>query len=177
MTKTEIKLRPATVADAAVVHQLVPELARYEHLEHEVSCTPADYVRILNDPPVGFGVILAELEDAIVGFAFFFENFSTFLAKPGLFLEDLFVLPAYRRRGVGRALFAHLLALAKARNYGRMDWSVLSWNQPAIKFYTETLGASLLPDWRTCRIVLEPEVGIAAPAARHMHSAFSISSA
>ena len=156
MTETEIRLRPATVADAAVVHKLVLELARYEHLEHEVSCTPADYVRILRNPPAGFGVILAELENATVGFAIFFENFSTFLAKPGLFLEDLFVLPEYRRRGVGRALFSHVLSLAKARNYGRMDWTVLSWNQPAIKLYTETFGATLLPDWRTCRIVLQP---------------------
>jgi GNAT superfamily N-acetyltransferase len=156
MTENEIRLRPATAADAAVVHRLVLELARYEHLEHEASCTPTDYVRILSNPPAGFGVILAELENATVGFALFFENFSTFLAKPGLYLEDLFVLPEYRRRGVGRALFSHLLSLAKARNYGRMDWTVLSWNQPAIKFYTETLGARLLPDWRTCRIVLNP---------------------
>jgi len=156
MTENEIRLRPATLADAAVVHKLVLELARYERLEHEASCTLADYVRILSNPPAGLGVILAELENATIGFALFFENFSTFLAKPGLYLEDLFVLPEYRRRGVGRALFSHVLSLAKARNYGRMDWSVLDWNQPAIKFYTETLGATLLPDWRTCRIILNP---------------------
>ncbi|MBV8970345.1 MAG: GNAT family N-acetyltransferase [Verrucomicrobia bacterium] len=156
MTETEIRLRPATVADAAVVHKLVLELARYEHLEHEASCTPADYARILNNPPAGLGVILAEVENATAGFALFFENFSTFLAKPGLYLEDLFVLPEYRRLGVGRALFSHVLSLAKARNCGRMEWTVLEWNQPAIQFYTETFGATLLPDWRTCRIVLNP---------------------
>ncbi len=97
-------------------------------------------------------VVIAELDGAAVGFALFFHNFSTFLGRPGLFLEDLYVQPHARGSGVGKALLRHLAGLAVARGCGRMDWNVLDWNAPAIGFY-EKLGADVLPDWRTCRVI------------------------
>jgi GNAT superfamily N-acetyltransferase len=95
--------------------------------------------------------VLAEVDGASAGFALFFPNFSTFLAKPGIHLEDLFVRPAFRRRGVGRALLLHLARLANERDCGRLEWTVLDWNEPAIRFY-ESLGAVIMPDWRVCRL-------------------------
>ncbi len=102
--------------------------------------------------------MVAELNGAVVGFALYFHNFSTFLAKPGLYLEDLYVQPAQRGRGIGKALLRHLAALALERGCGRFEWSVLDWNHSAIGFY-ESLGARLLPDWRICRVT-----GAALPA-------------
>jgi len=97
---------------------------------------------------------LAELDGRTVGFALFFQNFSTFVGRPGLYLEDLFIEPEYRRRGIGLVLFQELLAIARGRNYGRMEWAVLDWNQPAIDFYTKKFHARLLEEWRICRIEL-----------------------
>jgi GNAT superfamily N-acetyltransferase len=94
---------------------------------------------------------VAEWEGAIVGFALFFANYSTFLTQPGIYLEDLFVLPQYRRQGIGRALLSSVAEIAKARGAGRLEWSVLDWNQSAIAFY-EKMGADVLPDWRICRV-------------------------
>jgi GNAT superfamily N-acetyltransferase len=96
-------------------------------------------------------VVLAKVDDRAVGFALFFHNFSTFLGKPGLYLEDLFVVPAWRGRGVGRQLLTHLARLTVERGCGRMEWSVLDWNEPAIGFYTR-LGAAPMPEWRICRL-------------------------
>ncbi len=95
--------------------------------------------------------IVAEVEGKIVGFALFFQNYSTFLTKPGIYLEDLFVLPEYRRRGIAKAILRYLANLAIARDVGRLEWSVLDWNQNAIAFY-EKIGANILPDWRICRL-------------------------
>ena len=98
--------------------------------------------------------VVAEREGAVIGFALFFTNFSTFLGKPGLYLEDLYVQPAHRGSGVGRALLTHLAALANERGYGRFEWSVLDWNVDAIRFY-EKMGATLMPEWRICRVTGE----------------------
>ena len=95
--------------------------------------------------------IIAQWEDKTVGFALFFPNYSTFLTKPGIYLEDVFVLPDYRRRGIGTAILAYLGKLAVARDAGRLEWSVLDWNESAIAFY-QKMGAKVLPDWRTCRV-------------------------
>jgi len=91
----------------------------------------------------------------MVAFALFFENFSTFLGKPGLYLEDLFVQPEFRAKGIGTALMTRLIEIAQDRKYGRVEWAVLDWNEPAIKFYTERIGARLMSPWRICRLVLE----------------------
>ena len=113
--------------------------------------TAADVARALFEPPVRVEVVVAREVGRTVGFALFFHNFSTFLGQPGLYLEDLFVRPAWRRKGYGRALLVHLARLAQARGCGRFEWSVLDWNEPAIRFY-ESLGASVLPDWRITRV-------------------------
>jgi GNAT superfamily N-acetyltransferase len=94
---------------------------------------------------------VAEVDDGIVGFALFFTNFSTFLAQPGLYLEDLYVLPSHRGRGIGEAMLNRLARLAVERGYGRFEWSVLDWNEHAIRFY-QRMGATVMPDWRICRI-------------------------
>ena len=149
-----VNLRFASHEDASAVYDLVRQLAVYEKLEHEVTSSVADIERMLRDANSKVEVLLAETGEQAVGFALFFENFSTFRGKPGLYLEDLFVMPAWRRRGIGLALLDRLLRLARDRGYGRVDWAVLDWNEPAIRFYTEKLGAAVLNEWRLCRITL-----------------------
>lgn len=142
-------------AGCACYFRLVSELAKYEKLEHEVISSSIDFQRTLQDPKSKVEVLLAFWSGEPVGFALFFENFSTFLGKPGLYLEDLFVQPEFRTRGVGTSLMTRLIEIAQERKYGRVEWAVLDWNQPAIKFYTEKFGASLMGSWRICRLVLE----------------------
>jgi GNAT superfamily N-acetyltransferase len=144
-------LRPAVPADAAVIVELIRELAAYEKLEHLVVATPESIAPHLFGDKPSAEVVLAEVDGGVVGFALFFTNFSTFLGRPGLYLEDLFVKPAFRGLGLGKALLTHLGALAVARGCGRFEWSVLDWNRSAIEFY-ERMGARLLPDWRICRV-------------------------
>jgi len=151
MSSLPVALRPATIADVPVVLGFIRELAAYEQLEHEVVATEPLLAEHLFSPRPAAEVIIAELDGAAVGFALFFHNFSTFLGRPGLFLEDLYVQPHARGSGIGKALLRHLAGLAVARGCGRMDWNVLDWNEPAIGFY-EKLGAEVLPDWRTCRV-------------------------
>jgi GNAT superfamily N-acetyltransferase len=146
-----LRIRPATPADTALVLTLIRELAEYERLAHTVVATEADLEAALFGPRPWAETVLAEVDGQPAGFALFFHNFSTFLARPGLYLEDLFVRPAYRRRGVGRALLTHLAQLAVERRCGRFEWSVLDWNAPAIAFYQQ-LGAELLKEWRICRL-------------------------
>jgi GNAT superfamily N-acetyltransferase len=110
---------------------------------------------VLAQPESTVEVLLAELSGRAVGFALFFENFSTFLGQPGLYLEDLFVLPEMRRIGVATALFERLFQIARDRDYGRIEWAVLDWNTPAIEFYTKKLKARLLTEWRVCRVTLK----------------------
>lgn len=144
-------LRPATEADVAIVLGFIRDLSIYEKLEHALVATQDDLRRWLFRPDAVAEVVLAFEGDEPAGFALFFRNFSTFLGRPGLYLEDLYVRESSRGRGIGKALLVHLATLAVERGYGRMEWSVLDWNQPAIDFY-RSLGAALLDDWRICRL-------------------------
>jgi len=145
------ELRAAEPRDVPAIVGLITELAEFEHLTHLLQVTPQSlHPHLFGSRPAAEAMV-AELGGEIVAFALFFTNFSTFLAKPGLYLEDLYVQPAHRGRGLGRALLERLGALAVERGYGRFEWSVLDWNENAIRFY-ERMGASLLPDWRICRV-------------------------
>ena len=146
-----VSLRPATPSDVPAILGFIRELASYEKLEHQVVATEALLARHLFGPRPAAEVVIAEVEGRAVGFALFFHNFSTFLGRPGMFLEDLYVQPHARGLGIGRALLRHLAGLAVERGCGRLDWNVLDWNAPAIGFY-QKLGAEVLPDWRTCRL-------------------------
>lgn len=158
-------LRPARPDDAATVADLVRELARYEKLEHEVEGTAEDFARHLFGPKPTAEVILAEVGGEPVGFALFFTNFSTFRARPGIYLEDLFVRPEHRGRGIGKALIAAVASVAVARGAGRLEWAVLDWNAPAIAFY-ETLGARPMTEWIVNRVTgpaLDRLAGLSVP--------------
>ena len=147
------QIRAATAADVSAIHQLVIALADFEELSHLVVATEADLRNALfgTAPRVECLVVSQADEDALVAFALFFQNYSTFLGRPGLYLEDLFVMPAHRRQGLARALMQQLAQTAQARGCGRFEWSVLDWNQRAITFY-EGLGATVLPEWRIVRM-------------------------
>lgn len=146
-----LNIRIATPADVTDIFNLITQLAVYEKLEHMVTGTP----EMLHDAFFGerpaCECVMAIENNAPVGFALYFTTYSTFLAKPGLYLEDLFVIPAARGRGYGKALIVHLAALAKARNCGRFEWRVLDWNTPSIDFY-KSLGAQILPEWHLVRM-------------------------
>ena len=160
---TPFQLRPATPADAAAIVGLITELAEFEHLAHLVRATPeALLLHLFGGRPVAEAVVV-EVDSTLVAFALFFTNFSTFLTQPGLYLEDLYVQPACRGAGIGKALLQHLGALAVARGCGRFEWSVLDWNESAIRFY-QGMGATLMPDWRICRIAGPALQAYAAPA-------------
>ena len=147
----DFTLRPAQPGDVAAIVGLITELAEFEHLAHLLRLTPDTLApHLFGERPVAEAVV-AEVADRVVAFALFFTNFSTFLAQPGLYLEDLYVQPAARGAGIGKALLSHLGALAVARGYGRFDWSVLDWNENAIRFY-QKMGAAVLPEWRICRL-------------------------
>jgi len=146
-----ITIRPATRADSGQVFALIQALADYEHLN--VTGTLAELeAHLFGDRPYA-EALLAEWERTVAGFALYFYNYSTFLTKPGIYLEDLFVLPPYRRRGIATALLQELKQIAMQHNCGRLEWAVLDWNQSAIAFYA-SIGAKVLPDWRICRILL-----------------------
>lgn len=144
-------LRAAEPRDLDAIVGLIRELAEFERLTHLLQVTPASLApHLFGDRPV-VEAIVAERASGVVAFALFFTNFSTFLGKPGLYLEDLIVAPAERGQGIGRALLTRLARIAVERDYGRFEWSVLDWNERAIRFY-EGMGASLLSDWRICRV-------------------------
>jgi GNAT superfamily N-acetyltransferase len=146
-----LEIRPATPADVPALVALIQALADYEKLAHEVTGHPEDLERALfGDRPYAEAV-LAWVDDTAVGMALFFHNFSTFLMKPGIYLEDIFVQPAYRGRGIGKALLVHVGQLALDRGCGRFEWSVLDWNTPAIEFY-QRMGAEIKPEWQICRL-------------------------
>ncbi len=146
------QIRPATAADVPLILRFIRGLAAYEKLLPEVEATEATLAATLFGPRPAAECVLAFAENgAPAGFAIFFTNYSTFLARPGLYLEDLFVEPEWRGRGIGKALLLHLAALANQRGCGRMEWSVLDWNQPAIDFY-ESIGAVRKTEWTTCRL-------------------------
>ena len=144
-------IRSATPADTPLILDFIRGLAAYEKLSHEVEATEAQLRATLFAPDPVAHCVLAFDGDAPAGFALYFFNYSTFLARPGLYLEDLFVQPAFRGRGLGKALLLYLAKLANARGCGRMEWSVLDWNQPAIDFY-ESLGARRMKEWQICRL-------------------------
>jgi len=154
MTINKHLLRPAEPRDVAAIVGLIRELAEFERLTHLLRVT-ADTLRphLFGDKPV-VECVVGEVDRDVVAFALFFTNFSTFLAKPGLYLEDLYVKPEQRGRGLGRALLEHLGALAVQRDYGRFEWSVLDWNEHAIRFY-KGMGAAVMPEWRICRVTGE----------------------
>lgn len=141
-----LNIRPATRADAATIASLVRELADYEKLLHEAKATPEDFLRELESEHPVIHVLIAEWNGQPAGFALYFFNFSTFVGRPGLYLEDLFVRPAMRSHGIGRALLRALARIARDRNCGRMEWAVLDWNEPALKFY-KSLDARPMNEW------------------------------
>lgn len=155
-------LRPATEADTPALVGLIRELAVFERLEHLVVVTPETLATHLFGPRPVAEAVVAELDGALVAFALFFTNFSTFLGRPGLYLEDLYVQPAHRGSGLGKALLQHLGALAVQRGCGRFEWSVLDWNADAIRFY-EAMGATVMPDWRICRVAGDALQAFARP--------------
>jgi len=148
-----ISIRPAVHRDAALIVDFIRSLAEYERLAHEFEATKERIEATLfpeaSEPAARCVLAFAGAEAA--GFAIYFHNFSTFLAKPGLYLEDLFVKPAFRGRGIGRALFLHLACVAREHGCGRMEWAVLDWNTPAIGFY-QSIGARFMNDWKICRL-------------------------
>jgi len=146
-------IRPAQPEDVALILEFIHQLATYEKLPNEVVAT-VDSLRMQLFPEQGkpsAHCVIAYAGDEPVGFALYFHNFSTWLARRGIYLEDLFVKPNHRGRGHGKALLLHLAHQALAEGCGRMEWSVLDWNQPAIDFY-ESLGAEIMTAWRTCRL-------------------------
>lgn len=166
----ELRLRPARREDVPLILELIRELADYERLLHEVVATPgALEAHLFGDPPRA-EVVLAEWQEpggeAVPGgFALFFPTFSTFLGRPGIHLEDLFVRPAFRGRGIGRALLSHLAGLVQERGWGRLEWNVLDWNEPAIGFY-RSLGAGPMDEWTTFRLTGEALETLAAGSPR-----------
>jgi GNAT superfamily N-acetyltransferase len=146
-----VTIRPAAAHEMPLVLAFIRELAVYEHLEHEVVATPADLAAALFGPRPYAEVVFACLDATPVGFALFFHNFSTFIGQPGIYLEDLFVRPEARGRGVGKRLLAWLARTALERGCARLDWAVLDWNEPSIAFY-ESLGAVAQDEWTTFRL-------------------------
>ena len=147
----DFEIRPARRADAAEIARLIRELADYEKLSAEAMGTPALLEAQLFGPRPAAEALVALAGGRAVGFALFFTTFSTFLCKPGLYLEDLFVEPAHRGAGIGKALLKRLAALAVERSCGRFEWRVLDWNAPSIRFY-ESLGATVMPEWQLVRM-------------------------
>jgi GNAT superfamily N-acetyltransferase len=144
-------LRAAEPRDLTAIVGLIRELAEFERLTHLLRVTPETLrPHLFGDKPVAESVV-GEVGGEVVAFALFFINFSTFLAKPGLYLEDLYVKPEHRGCGLGRAMLEHLGALAVQRDYGRFEWSVVVWNEHAIRFY-KGMGATVMPEWRICRV-------------------------
>jgi GNAT superfamily N-acetyltransferase len=146
-----VQIRPASERDVPLVLAFIQELAEYEKLRHEAVVTEADLRETLFGERRYAEVVFAEVEGEAVGFALFFHNYSTFLGRPGLYLEDLYVRPEMRGQGIGRRLFVHLAQIARERNCGRMEWAVLDWNEPAIGFY-RALGARPMDEWTVFRL-------------------------
>jgi GNAT superfamily N-acetyltransferase len=151
-----LNIRPATPADAPVIAGLVRDLAEYEKLLDQARATPRDFARELEAPNPVIHVLIAEWHGVPAGFALYFFNFSTFVGRPGLYLEDLFVRPEQRAHGIGRALLRELARVAQQRGCGRMEWAVLDWNEPALRFY-KSLGAAQLNEWIIHRLT-PPEI-------------------
>jgi GNAT superfamily N-acetyltransferase len=148
---SSIHIRQARREDAALILDLIRELAEYEKLAHEAQATQADLERDLFGAKPCAEVLIGEIAGQPQGFALFFGNYSTFVGRPGIYLEDLYVRPGARGAGLGKALLEHIAALAVQRNCGRLEWSVLDWNEPALKFY-RSLGATPMNEWTVHRV-------------------------
>ena len=150
--KTEnFTIRPATAADVPIILELIRALATYERAPNDVTATEDGLSKVLFGEKPAAEVLLAFENETAVGFAVFFHNFSTWLGRPGLYLEDLFVRPEDRGKGYGRALLIRLAKIARDRGCGRMEWAVLDWNEPAIQFYRK-LGAKSMDEWTVFRL-------------------------
>jgi len=147
----DLRISPTQPSDVPVILSFIRKLAEYEKLSHEVVADEDTLRESLFSANPTAEVLLAYVGDNPVGFAVYFRNFSTFLGRSGMYLEDLFVEPAYRGRGIGKAILAHVAKVAKERGCQRLNWAVLNWNRPAIEFY-RGLGAVLLDDWTVCRL-------------------------
>jgi len=152
--QTDFKIRSAGVADVSVILELIRALATYERAPNEVAATEEQLIDVLFGEKPAAEVLLAFERETPVGFAVFFYNFSTWLGRPGLYLEDLFVKPEKRGKGYGRALLVDLSKIARDRGCGRMEWAVLDWNDPAIQFY-RALGAKPLDEWTVFRLTCD----------------------
>ena len=150
-TQSDFEIRRARVEDVSIILELIRDLATYERAPNEVSATEEQLVDVLFGERPAAEVLLAFEGDSPVGFAVFFHNFSTWLGRPGLYLEDLFVKPEKRGKGYGRALLVELARIAMERGCGRMEWAVLDWNEPAIKFY-RSLSAKPMDEWTVFRL-------------------------
>ena len=150
-TPENFQIRPAAVEDVPIILQLIRDLATYERAPDEVTATEEQLVDVLFGARPAAEVLLAFEGESPVGFAVFFHNFSTWLGRPGLYLEDLFVKPEKRGKGYGRALLVELAKIARDRGCGRMEWAVLNWNEPAIEFY-HALGATPMDEWTVFRL-------------------------
>jgi len=159
-TPSTLAIRFATPADVSTILHFIHALARYEKLEHEVVADEAGLLATLFAPRPAAEVLLAELAGSAVGFALFFQSYSTWVARPGLYLEDLFVEPAARGQGVGLALMSALARITVERGYGRFEWAVLDWNTPSIEFY-RALGAVPQSEWTVQRLTGAPLEGLA----------------
>ena len=160
-------IRPAEPRDVPAIVGLIRDLAEFEQLTHLVETTPERlHPQLFGERPVAECLVAEDPDQpgTVIAFALFFTNFSTFKCKPGLYLEDLYVQPAHRGSGLGQAFLRQLAALAVARDYGRFEWCVLDWNVNAIAFY-EKMGATVMPDWRICRVTGDALTTLAAPTA------------
>jgi GNAT superfamily N-acetyltransferase len=154
----EIMIRNARKEDLPRIFALIQELADFEKLSHEFEGKLEDLEKhIFGEKPYLYALV-AEEGNQVVGYALYFYNYSTFLTKPGIYLEDLYVMPNFRKRGLGKSLLLQLGQVAKEIGAGRIDWSVLDWNEPAIQFY-KSLGAKIYPDWRVCRVAGSDLIG------------------
>jgi GNAT superfamily N-acetyltransferase len=159
-TEYNFSIRPAQPRDIAAIHAMIVELAVFEKLEHLVVATEALLHEGLFGGKPACEAIVGEENGEVVTFALFFHNFSTFLTRRGLYLEDLYVRQAHRGKGYGTHMLTALAQIAVERNCGRFEWSVLDWNAAAIQFY-KAMGADILPDWRTCRVTGPALTGLA----------------
>ena len=162
--RSEFHITPATPADVPLILSLITELAEYEQLAHEVRATePLLHDALFGASPIAHAVIARAGDDTPAGFALYFFSFSTFVGRPGLYLEDLFVRPAFRKRGIGRGLLAHLARTAVERGCGRMEWAVLNWNEMALRVY-RGIGAQPMDQWTVQRLAGKALVDLAAQA-------------
>jgi len=160
-TPAALQIRAARVEDCALILSFILELAVYEKLEHEVVATPEVLAETLFGQRPYAEVLIAEYEGKPVGYALFFHSFSTFIGRPGLYLEDIYVQPAVRGNGIGKALMTRIAALAVERQCARFEWSVLDWNEPSIKFY-RAIGALPMEGWTVQRVTGQALVALAA---------------